>query len=176
MIAPGDSEQLLTFLLAGDDYAVGIRHVEEVVSCGIITRVPAVPAFIRGAMNLRGQPIAVIDLALKLGFPETALTRWTCLLLVRAVINGEPTSLGVLIDAARQLIECTVEDIKPPPPLGTRVHPEYLRGLVSVGDRFVPMLDIQRLLSAEELLLVEAVTEGPSEPPAGPMADLNRKP
>lgn len=176
MTTQGDSEQLLTFLLAGDEYAVGIRHIEEAVSCGIITRVPAMPAFIRGAMNLRGVPIAVIDLAHKLGFPETALTQWTCLLLVRVPIHGEPTPLGVLIDAVRQLIDCPAAELKPPPALGTRVHPEYLRGLVSVGGRFVPVLDIQRLLSTEELLLVESITEGPAGLPAGLASGRASKP
>jgi purine-binding chemotaxis protein CheW len=171
MIRPTDGETLLTFILAGDEYAVGILHVEEAVACGTITRVPGAPAFIRGAMNVRGRAIPVIDLARKLGFPESAITTWSCLLLTQVELAGEPTALGVLVDAVRQLIECTADHLKPPPALGTRVHPEYLRGLVSVEDRFIPLLNLQRLLSTEELLLVASATAVPAAPLPGPSSE-----
>jgi len=148
-----DREKLLTFQAAGEEYAVGLKSIEEVVSCGPITRVPSMPAFIRGAMNLRGRAIPVIDLAAKLGFGETSLTRWTCLLAVRVSIHSEPTLLGVLVDAVSQLFEVTAEQIEPPPSFGTSVHPEYVRGLVRSLDKLVLVLDIERLLSAQELLL-----------------------
>jgi purine-binding chemotaxis protein CheW len=113
-------------------------------------------------MNLRGSAIPVIDLAVKLGFPETAITRWTCLFVVRVSIAGEPTVLGVLVDEVRLLIERDAREIEPPPPLGTRVHPEYLRGFVRDGDRLVLVLDLERVLSTEELLLVASMEPAPA--------------
>ena len=175
MIGPTGGEILLTFLLAGEEYGVGIAHVDEAVACGTITRVPGAPAFIRGAMNVRGKAIPVIDLARKLGFPESAITTWSCLLLTKVQIAGELSVLGVLVDVVRQLIECTADDIKPPPALGTRVHPEYLRGLVREEERFIPLLNLQRLLSTEELLVVASASEepGPSSVALHPSANPN---
>lgn len=176
MTAQVDDGQLLTFLLAGDEYAVGLLSVDEVVTCGPITRVPAMPVFIPGAMNLRGRAIPVIDLARKLGFPITAITRWSCLLIMQVDIQSQPTALGVLVDAVGRLIECTSNDIQPPPSVGTRVHPEYLRGLVSTENGFVPLLDLQRLLSTEELLSVTSAKAQPQLPRSSASPDCEKTP
>jgi purine-binding chemotaxis protein CheW len=160
----GEPEHLLTFLVAGEEYAIALGCVEEVVGCGAITRVPAMPAFIRGAMNLRSRALPVIDLAAKLGFPETVVTRWTCLLAVRVPIAGEPTLLGVLVDVVNQLFEIPSAEIEPPPSFGTSVHPEYVRGLLRVEDKLILLLDIERVLSTEELLLASSALPNEGSP------------
>jgi purine-binding chemotaxis protein CheW len=147
-------EQLLTFALAGEEYAVGLRTIREVVVCDRITRVPSLPPFLRGAMNLRGSAVPVVDLASKLGLPEASITRFTCLLVVEVEVSGEATVLGVLVDEVRRLVERNPSEIEPPPPFGTRVHPAYLRGFVREGVELVLVLDLARILSTEELLLV----------------------
>jgi purine-binding chemotaxis protein CheW len=154
------SEQLLSFYIGGDEYAVGVLLLREIVSCeacGPITWVPSMPRFIRGATSLRGRAIPVIDLALKFGFAQTEISRWTCLLLTRIPIGGELTTLGVLVDRVSSLLDVTEADIEPPPPLGTRVHPRYVRGLVRASEKLLLVLDLQRVLSREELLQVTAV-------------------
>lgn len=166
MMREGGRVELLTFGLAGDEYAVALGGVLEIVACGPITRVPAMPPFVRGAVNLRGRPVPVIDLALKFGFAATELTRFTCLVIVRVDIAGEPTTLGALVDDARRLVEVEPVDLSPPPPVGTRVHPEYLVGLARAGDALVPVLDLARVLSTEELLLV-AEADRAARPPDG---------
>jgi purine-binding chemotaxis protein CheW len=159
-------EQLLTFALAGEEYAVALRTIREVVACDRITRVPSLPPFLRGAMNLRGSAVPVVDLASKLGLSEAAITRWTCLLVVEVDVAGEATVLGVLVDEVRRLIERTASEIEPPPPFGTRVHPAYLRGFVRDGAELVLVLDLARILSTEELLLV--AENQPTSIPAPP--------
>jgi purine-binding chemotaxis protein CheW len=152
----GELEHLLTFAVAGEELAMTLGCVEEVVACGRITRVPSMPRFVRGAMNLRGRALAVIDLAAKLGFAETVVTRWTCLLAVRVPIQGEPTLLGVLVDAVNQLHDVPREQVEPTPSFGTSVHPDYVRGVLHVDGQLVLVLDIARILSTEELLLVSS--------------------
>jgi purine-binding chemotaxis protein CheW len=156
-MSSNELEHLLTFIVAGEELAMSLGSVEEVVGCGRITRVPSMPLFVRGAMNLRGRALPVIDLAAKLGFAETIVTRWTCLLAVRVPIQGEPTLLGVLVDAVNQLHDVPREQIEPPPSFGTSVHPEYVRGVLHADDKLVLVLDIARILSADELRLVSSV-------------------
>lgn len=155
-MSSNELEHLLTFVVAGEELAMSLGCVEEVVGCGRITRVPSMPLFVRGAMNLRGRALPVIDLAAKLGFAETVVTRWTCLLAVRVPIQGEPTLLGVLVDAVNQLHDVPREQIEPPPSFGTSVHPEYVRGVLHADDKLVLVLDIARVLSADELRLVSS--------------------
>lgn len=149
----GDELQhLLTFVAASKKLAIPLGCVEEVVGCARITRVPWMPAFVRGAMNLRGRALPVIDLAVKRGFTETVVTRWTCLLAVRVAIHGEPTLLGLLVDAVNQLHDVPRDQIQPTPSVGTSVHPDYVRGLLHADGKLVLVLDIGRVLSTEELL------------------------
>jgi purine-binding chemotaxis protein CheW len=152
----GELEHLLTFVVAGEELAMAVGSVEEVVGCGRITRVPSMPLFVRGAMNLRGRALPVIDLAAKLGFAETSVTRWTCLLAVRVPIQGEQTLLGVLVDAVNQLHDIPREQIEPTPSFGTSVHPDYVRGVLHADGKLILVLDIARVLSTEELLLVSS--------------------
>lgn len=165
------SEQQLSFYIGGDEYAVSVLLLREIVSCeacGPITWVPSMPRFIRGAMNLRGRAVPVIDLALKFGFAQTEISRWTCLLVTRVPIDGELTTLGVLVDQVSSLIDVGDAGLEPPPSFGTRVHPRYVRGLLRTGDKLVLVLDLQRVLSLEELLLITAAAPSFNPQPTEP--------
>jgi purine-binding chemotaxis protein CheW len=169
-VTPGtDTAQLVTFLLAGEEYAVDIHHVLEIVACGPITRVPSLPPFIRGAMNLRGRAVPVIDLAQRLGLGEANVSRFSCVVIVRVDIAGEATTLGALVDEVRRLVDVAPGEVGPPPPLGTRVHPEYLVGFWGrAGEALLPVLDLARVLSTEELLLLADAGRSPALPGGGP--------
>lgn len=144
--------QYLIFLVAGDEYAAPVSRLREVVSFPGATRVPAAPACIRGVMNLRGRVVPVVDLAVKLGQPEAATTRWTCVLLIDVLIDGEPVTLGLLTERVGHVIELAEDDLRPAPAFGSRVRAEYLAGLGRCAQRLLPLLDLERMLSLEELL------------------------
>jgi purine-binding chemotaxis protein CheW len=144
--------QYLTFLVAGEEYATPVGRLREVVSFTGATRVPAAPAWIRGVMNLRGRVVPVIDLAVKLGRPETIVTSWACVLLVDVLLEGEPAALCLLTERVGQVIELSAEDLRPAPAFGTRVHARYLAGLGRFQERLLPVLDIERVLALAELL------------------------
>src|SRR5215208_4562611 len=97
--ASAEHKQYLTFSIAGDEYAIGIQHVREVVEFESLTRVPSTPAYIRGVINLRGRVVPVVDLALKFGLPESDVTRWTCVVIVELVTEGEQNVIGLMTDA-----------------------------------------------------------------------------
>ena len=153
------TEQYLTFHLGDEEYAVGILQVREIIEYGIVTRVPTTPPFIRGVINVRGSVVPVIDLAVKFGLTPNPVTRRSCILLIEVDIAGEPTVMGVVADAVSQVVDLLPGDIEPAPPFGTKVHVDYLLGMVKLGDKFALVLDIDRILSTDELLQVSEVPQ-----------------
>ena len=99
----------------------------------------------------------VVDLAMKFGLPETGVTKRTCIVIVEADLDGERTVMGVMADAVSQVIEFQPEDIEEPPSFGTGVEVDYLLGMGKVGKKFVLILDIDKVLSAEELVTVASL-------------------
>ena len=172
-----DQAQYLGFHVAGEEYAVGILRVREILEYDTITRVPGTPASIRGVINLRGSVVPVVDLALKLGLPESPLTKRTCIVIVEVDLDGERTVMGVMADSVTQVIDLSPEDIEPPPTFGTRVHVDYLLGMGKAGKKFILLLDIDRVLSSSELQaaaaasLAAASTEGLEAPEAETAAE-----
>ena len=157
--------QYLGFFLAGAEYAIGILRVKEIIEFETVTRVPATPPWVRGVMNLRGSVVPVIDLAAKFGLPPASVTRRTCIVVVETDLEGERVVMGVMADSVSQVLDVAPEDVEPAPAFGTAVRVDYLLGLGRVGERFVLLLDVDRVLSAAELLRVTAV-----EPPAAEAA------
>jgi len=94
-----DQTQYLTFHLAGEEYAVGILQVKEIIAYGILTTVPQTPPSIRGVINLRGSVVPVVDLALKFGLSASAVTNRTCIVIVEVNLDGEPTVMGIVADS-----------------------------------------------------------------------------
>jgi purine-binding chemotaxis protein CheW len=148
--SPAGRRQFLGFSIADSGYGVDILQVREILQVEAITTVPSVPRHIRGVINLRGTVVPVVDLALKLGLPQTPLTKRTCILIVDARVRGEPAALGVLADSVSEVLELAPEEIEPPPAFGTEVSVNALLGLGKVGKGFVLLLDLDRVLSAEE--------------------------
>ncbi len=146
------ARQYLSFQVAGDDYAIGVLQIHEIIEyADVITRVPQAPPSVRGVLNLRGRVVPVVDLAIRFGLPATVPSRRTCVIIVDVESSGESMMLGLLADAVDQVIDLATDQVLPPPTFGTRVRIEFLLGLGSVGDRFVMLLDLPRLLAEEEL-------------------------
>lgn len=143
--------QHLTFFLGEEEYAIAILRLRQILDYRPPTRVPTVPACIRGVINLRGMVVPVIDLALKFGEGDSAPSRTTCIIIVELSIDGTPTLMGVIADRVHQVVELGAGDIEPPPPFGTRVRVDFLVGLGKVADRFVLLLDVDKVLSQHEL-------------------------
>jgi purine-binding chemotaxis protein CheW len=159
-----ERRQYLSFSLSGADYAVGILQVKEILQFESITRVPSVPASVRGVINLRGTVVPVVDLSVKFGQGETPVSKRTCVLVVEATLDGQTAVMGVLADGVTEVLELTKDDIEPPPPFGARIQVPYLTGMGKVGQGFVLLIDLDRILDAEEKEL--AVNPPPLPQPA----------
>jgi purine-binding chemotaxis protein CheW len=160
--SPARAGQYLTFVTAGEEYAVGILKVKEIVEYTTITAVPNTPGWIRGVTNLRGSVVPVIDLAVKFALPASRITKFSCIIITEVMSEGEMLTLGVLADSVSQVLDLSEDDIEDPPPFGTRVKLEYLFGMGRIDQKFCLILDIDKVLSTDELLaVVESTDAGP---------------
>jgi purine-binding chemotaxis protein CheW len=161
-MAPTDGRpmQYLTFSIAGDEYAIGILQVREVVELDTLTWVPSTPSFVRGVINLRGSVVPVVDLAVKFGLPESVVTRRSCVVIVELATDEERTVLGVMADSVRQVIDLAADQIEAPPSFGTRVRVDFLLGMAKLGKKFALVLDIARVLAADELMAAGSIAAG----------------
>jgi purine-binding chemotaxis protein CheW len=142
--------QYLTFHLAGEEYAVGILAVKEIIPCGALTKVPQTPASICGVINLRGNVVPVVDLAVKFGLGASALTHRSCIVIVEVALDSEPTTMGILADSVSQVMDFSADDVVAPPVFGTRVNTSFLLGMGRSGSKFVLLLNIDRALAASD--------------------------
>jgi purine-binding chemotaxis protein CheW len=145
------AQQYLSFSIAGEEHAVPILRVREIIEYDVVTRVPGTPTFIRGVINLRGQVVPVVDLVIRFGLERTQVTKRTCIVIVELLVEGVETWMGILADSVSEVVDFAEDDIEPPPAFGTKVSVAYLTGMGKVGKKFVLILDIDRLLTSDEI-------------------------
>ena len=143
--------QYLTFFIRGEEYAVGILRVKEIIEYDTVTRVPTTPAHVRGVLNLRGTVLPVIDLAAKFGHGDTEATRTTCVIVAETRHDDSMLVVGVLADAVSSVVDIPDDAIEPPPSFGTNVRVDFLTGMGKLEGRLVLVLDLDRILSPIEL-------------------------
>lgn len=155
-----EMNQYLTFTLGDELFAIGIVQVREVLDYTQITRVPRMPDYMRGVINLRGNVVPVIDLRLSLGMGAIEKTVNTCIMIVEVAVNGKVVMVGMLADSVHEVIELDAAGIQPPPRLGARLKAEYIKGMGKRDDdTFMILLDIDKVLSDEETTALERVAE-----------------
>ena len=152
-----EAAQFLTFFLGDERYAIDVRKIHEVLEVPRITRVPRMPAFVSGVMNLRGNVIPVMDLRHKFRLGKTEITEDTSIVVteISDVFGDEEQSvleIGLFSDAVDQVLDIPPENIEPPPAIGTSIDTSFIRGMGRVGDDFVIILKLDSLLSEKELL------------------------
>jgi purine-binding chemotaxis protein CheW len=145
------TSQYLTFTLAEEQYAVEVYDVKEVLEYTTVTRVPRTQEFMRGVINLRGSVVPVIDLRLKFGMGETEKTIATSIIVMEVEIGGGKVTVGTLADSVQEVIDLDNEQIEPAPQIGTRIDTEFIRGIGKQDERFIIILDIDRIFTEEEL-------------------------
>jgi purine-binding chemotaxis protein CheW len=155
-----ETTQYLTFKLGEEMFALDIAKVREVLDFTSVTRVPRTPGFMRGVINLRGSVVPVVDLRLKFGMTRTESGVNTCIIITEVIVDGDRTVLGALADSVQEVIDLVPGDISPAPRIGTRINTEFIQGMGKRDDRFIILLDIDRVFSTEELALVQAAPEG----------------
>jgi len=146
-----EQKQYLTFLLADEECAVSILKVKEIIEYATVTAVPKAPTWVRGVTNLRGAVVPVVDLAAKFGLEQKPVSKTTCIVIIETRFENQPVMMGVIADAVSQVLELSEEDIRPAPDFGTRVRMDYLLGMAQLGRKFALLLDVDKVLTIEEL-------------------------
>jgi len=149
--------QHVTFSLMGEEYALPISNVREIIEFESLTSIPSMPPVVRGVMNLRGTVVPIVDLPVKFGLPASSLGRGSYIVVVDLLWSGESVRLGLLTPELGRVVEVTDKEVSAVPDFGTRIQSEYLRGVARVDERFVLFLDAERLLSPAELLRITAL-------------------
>jgi len=149
------TEHLATFFLAGEEYGVEVRQVQEIRRVTEITSVPRAPEFIRGVINLRGRILPVLDLRRRLALGEVAMDRVARIVVVRI----KERLLGLLVDGASQVLKVKVSQIEPPPEEVLQQGGDYIRGVAKLDDRLIILVDLERLL-AHELAVASGAAAG----------------
>ncbi|MEW6260175.1 MAG: chemotaxis protein CheW [Thermodesulfobacteriota bacterium] len=145
----------LTFTLANEEYGIGILKIKEIIGMMPITSVPRTPPFVKGVINLRGKVIPVVDLRLKFGMQPMEYTDRTCIIVVE--IKGQSGSLiiGIVVDSVSEVLNIKEEDIENTPTFGVRVNTDYIMGMAKMGGGVKILLDIDKVLSTQEIVTLE---------------------
>jgi len=146
----------LTFSLAGEEYGIGIRKVKEIIGMMPITVVPQIPAYVKGVINLRGKVIPVVDLRIKFAIKATDYTERTCIIVVEIVSAARTILMGIVVDSVSEVLNIKGNDIEEAPSFGTRLNTEFILGMAKVGGGIKILLDIDKVLSVEEIKIVDA--------------------
>jgi purine-binding chemotaxis protein CheW len=150
------THQYLTFVLAGEVFAMGILAIKEIIEYADLTVVPMMPEYVRGVINLRGAVVPVIDLSVRFGKASSPVTKRTCIVIIEIMANSERHVLGVVVDAVNAVLDIPAGEIEPPPAFGASIRTDFIQGMGKVNGKFVVLLDVDHVLAADEMdVLVE---------------------
>lgn len=142
-----DGSQFLTFQLGEELYGVDILRVQEIKGYTTVTKIPNTPPHIKGVLNLRGTIVPIIELRTKFGMPTIEYTMFT----VIVVVVVQEKVMGLIVDAVSDVLDIAKKDVQPPPQFGAKVDVSFLKGVGKSGDKLVALLDMDRLLTVEDL-------------------------
>ena len=147
------SSQYLTFTLGAEQYGVEILKVQEIKGYSAITPIPNTPPHIKGIINLRGTVVPVVDLRAKFSLAGAEYNKFTVIIVVTV---GEKV-IGMLVDAVSDVLDIASSEMRAAPDLGARVDTRFISGMATVGERMTVLLDIERLLTADEAVAQESL-------------------
>ena len=154
-VDPANSAQqeFLTFTLGSGEFGLEILKVQEIRSYDGVTKIPNAPIFLQGVINLRGVIVPIVDMRLKFNLNKTEYNEFTVVI----VLNFSGRTMGVVVDAVSDVIGLRNDEIKPVPEFNAIFAAEYLLGLAAVGQRMVILVDIERLMTHQELAVLDDV-------------------
>lgn len=148
----------LTFSLKEEEYGIGILKVKEIIGMMPVTSVPRTPDFVKGVINLRGKVIPVVDLRLKFEMESIDYTDRTCIIVVEIDSDAATVLIGIVVDAVSEVLNIKESEIEETPQFGTSLNTEYILGMAKMEGGVKILLDIDRVLSQEEVTQLEKVS------------------
>jgi len=146
-----NSIQFLSFTLGSEEYGVAILSVQEIRSWEPVSKIPNVPSYEKGVVNLRGAIVPIIDLRERFNLEHSKYTNLTVVVVLQAELRGKNRTMGVVVDSVSDVMHVDKNNIQSAPDFGTKVSTDFINGLASVNDRMVMLLDVSKLLELEGL-------------------------
>ncbi|KFK96539.1 MULTISPECIES: chemotaxis protein CheW [unclassified Serratia (in: enterobacteria)] len=148
-------QEFLIFTLGNEEYGIDILKVQEIRGYDQVTRIANTPAFIKGVTNLRGVIVPIVDLRVKFAQQGVSYDENTVVI----VLNFGQRVVGIVVDGVSDVLSLTTEQIRPAPEFAVTLATEYLTGLGALGERMLILVDIEKLLSSEEMSLMDNVAK-----------------
>ncbi len=145
----------LTFALAEEEYGICILKIKEIIGMMPITTVPQTPEFVKGVVNLRGKVIPVMDLRLRFGMEAIEYDERTCIIVVEIEGRSGDVQIGIVVDTVSEVLNVAGEDIEDTPTFGTKLDTEYILGMAKMEGGVKILLDIDKVLNADEIEVLE---------------------
>jgi len=149
----------LTFQLASEEFGIQVLKVREIMGVQDITAVPQTPPHIKGVINLRGKVVPVVDLRLKFGLPPADYTARTCIIVTQLKSDNSTVLIGVVVDGVAEVLNLSTQEIEDTPDFGEKLETRYLLGMAKVKGKVKILLDIDRILSAQDLHKLNAILD-----------------
>ncbi|CAD5246609.1 MULTISPECIES: chemotaxis protein CheW [Halomonadaceae] len=154
LAAEAENREFLVFSLGDEEYAIDILKVQEIRGYENVTRIANAPEFIKGVTNLRGVIVPIVDLRIKFHFDKVEYGGQTVVI----VVNVADRVVGIVVDGVSDVMTLTPDQIKPAPEFGVTLSSDFLSGLGSLDDRMLVLVDIDKLLTSDEMALVESTS------------------
>jgi purine-binding chemotaxis protein CheW len=147
--------EYLTFILGGEEYGIEILKVQEIRSYEAVTKIANTPDFIKGVINLRGSIVPIVDLRMRFNLNLVEYNEFTIVI----ILSFSKRIIGIVVDGVSDVLDLNQSQISPVPELVSNIDTKYLKGLGSVDDRMLILVDIEQLMSSQEMALMEAAAE-----------------
>jgi len=145
------SEKILSFISQREIYAVSISRIKEIIEYEVVTHVPLAPDYIRGVINLRGRVVPVVDLSARLGRQQGGVGKRSCIVIFEVIFADESLEIGLAVDTVNEVLDVAQENLEQVPAFGSNIRDDFIAAMAHIDDDFIVLLDIDRVLSIEEL-------------------------
>lgn len=149
----------LSFNLGEEQFAAHVGKVLNILEMTKITEVPKAPEYMKGVINLRGTVLPVVDTRIKFGMTPTEYTTNTCIVVMEVDMEGDVVQVGALVDSVQAVLEIEESQIQPPPSIGSKYKSEFIYGMAKVDDRFIMLLDMEKVFSSDDIMQVKEKTK-----------------
>ncbi len=146
-----NTHHYLTFQLDSEWYAIEVLNIEEVLEYQHISRVPKMPAFMRGVINVRGNVVPVVDLRYKFGLTITEPGVDTSIIVLEVSLAGDTIRIATIADSVEEVVEISAEQVEPTPRIGTKLDTDFIEGIGKLDERFVVILDTDKIFSTQDI-------------------------
>ena len=153
-----DNSQFLTFSLAGEAYGVDILRVQEIKGWVPVTCIPNTPEYLKGVLNLRGTIVPIIDMRMRFNLETMEYDAETVIIVLSVKTESGERVVGIVVDSVSDVLSVQISEIKPSPDFGGSVNTEFIDGLATVEEQMVMLLDIDKMLSTDEIAELEDIS------------------